>query len=235
MRSNAETRKRSKGLDFIAIREVGRYHARRVVPFSTLKSLPSPTTPKTPSIHPWRDALLAGLSVAAAISLGAYIVYARACEEKVEDLHRQVSQLCQKLSQPMIGVCCKLTRKPADTEHGNAVLRFSCDNSDEARRIYAFSLTEEDDQPILDSGRSGEKQVARSLPSEALEARAHFLRTSMRGPDAYFLHRRGMEATAFALLHQGNDFPLVDFFGLGKSSLRLVHGRSSSGISSNQA
>jgi PAS domain S-box-containing protein len=132
-------------------------------------------------------------------------------------MHRQVSQLCKKLSQPTIGVCCKLTRKAEDTSRGNAILRFACDNSDEARRIYAFSLTE-DDHTILDTD---EKSAERLLPDEARKARAHFLRTSMRGEDASLLLRNGAEATAFSILRKG-DGTLVGVLGIEADTDRLM-------------
>ncbi len=177
MRSNAEARKRSESLDFMAMRQVGRYHARRLVRFSTLKSLPSSLTPKIPSIHPRRDALLAGLCVAAAISLGAYLVYARACNEKVADTHRHIAQLCKTLSEPAARLCCKLAPNPDAISKGNALILSARDNCDEARRIYAFSL-EDDSRALLDTGRRHETAGTGILPDEARIARDRFRKRS---------------------------------------------------------
>jgi PAS domain S-box-containing protein len=186
----------------MAMRQIGRYHARRIVPFSTLKSLPTSPAPKTPSISPLRDALLAGLCVAVAISLGAYLVYARACDESAADLHRHISELCKKLSQPTAGICCKLTRKPVDVAKGNSVLLLARDTCDEARRIYAFSFGE-DDNTILDTGRPGEPVATHPLPVEARTARERLRNSRARAEETFWLHKQGSEATAFAIVHNG--------------------------------
>jgi PAS domain S-box-containing protein len=186
----------------MAMQRVGHYHARRIVRFSTPKKSPDISSAQTPVLRPWRDAVFAGLCVAAAISLGAYAVYARACSEKTADVRRHIVQLCKKLSQPTGGVCCKFTRKPEDAARGNAVLVFARDNSDEARRIYGFSF-DDDPRTILDTGRAGEGAAPRPLPAEALLAREYFRERRRPIEEDFWMRTRGREATAFAIVHNG--------------------------------
>ena len=168
--------------------------------------------PSRPSISPWRDALLAGLGVAAAISLGAYIVYERAWVEKVADVRHHVAELAKRLSRSSAGPTLAAKNLPPAQRAqvaGNlsAPLSYVRDNSDEVRRIYTFAIEDDEKLTLLDTGANGEKAAARPLPPHASKAREQLKMGRGAGDDGEWTISDGLEATAFSLLPDRNNKP----------------------------
>jgi PAS domain S-box-containing protein len=182
------------------------------VPFSTTKRNTASQGSVQPAIRPWRDASLAGFAVAAAISLGAYIVYERAWVEKVADVRHHVAELSQRLSRlstsPHVAA---RDLPPAErakvTASLSSPLAYVRDNSDEVRRIYTFALEDEEKLTLLDTGGAGEPPAARPLPSDAKQARAHY-RESTGAGEGPWTSAKGLQATAFSLLADRDNKPV---------------------------
>jgi PAS domain S-box-containing protein len=184
----------------MARKQVGRYPAARNVPLSIPKRPESPFHAQAPSIHPWRDGILAGFAVAAAISLGAYVVYARAWNEKVADVRHHVAELAQRLRRSASAPHEAMQKLPREkraeaTATFSAPLAYARDNSNTVRRIYTFSLEDDEKFTLLDTGPRGKPPAAQSLPTKARE----FSRRQSRLAEPWTIGD-GLEATAFALL-----------------------------------
>jgi PAS domain S-box-containing protein len=184
----------------MARKQIGRYPAARNVRLSIPKRPESPFHTQAPSIHPWRDGILAGFAVAAAISLGAYVVYARAWNEKVADVRHHVAELAARLGRSASGPHEAMQKLPKEkrteaTATFSAPLAYARDNNDAVRRIYTFSLEDDEKLTLLDTGSRGQPAAARPLPPAARE----FARRQQELREPWTLGE-GLEATAFAIL-----------------------------------
>ncbi len=157
-----------------------------------------------PAVRPWRDAALAGLAVAAAISLGAYIVYERAWVEKVSDVRHHVAELAKRLSR-FATAPHQTAKKLPPAERAKAAASLSSplsyvrDNSEEVRRIYTFALEDEEKLTLLDTSKNGQKPAPHTLPPDAQRARQHY-RDPGSGGEPLWTSTNGVEATAFSLI-----------------------------------
>jgi len=183
------------------------------VPFSTTKRSTASRGVGHHTVRPWRDAALAGLAVAAAISLGAYIVYERAWIEKVSDVRHHVAELAKKLSRSTAGPHQAAKRIPPE-ERAKAAktlsspLSYVRDNSDEVRRIYTFALEDDEKLTLLDTSRTGEKPESHPLSAEAQSARKHYRETGAKIGGESWVSKNGIEATAFSVLPDRNNQPV---------------------------
>ena len=179
------------------------------MPFTTPKKPTSSAQPSTTRIRPWRDAILAGLSVALAISLGAYVVYQRAWSEKVADVRHHVAELSRRLGS-VVSRQHETAKKTAPDERAQAMIPLSSplayvrDNSDEVRRIYTFDLDDEEKLTLLDTGIAGQKPAAQPLSRHAQQAAMHYKQPGGQAAKDPWIVSDGLEATAFSLLPARN-------------------------------
>ncbi len=173
--------------------------------FSIPKKLALAPPATTTRIRPWRDAILAGLSVALAISLGAYVVYQRAWSEKLADVRHHVVELSRRLS-TIAARPHQVARQSPPNQRAQSVgplsspLSYVRDNSDAVRRIYTFDLADEEKFTLLDTGLDGEPPSARPLSNHAQRAKAHFKNAAAPESKNPWIVTDGLEATAFSLL-----------------------------------
>jgi PAS domain S-box-containing protein len=195
------------------------------VRLSIPKKSPSSPADGNFSINPWRDAFLSGLAVAAAISLGAYVVYERAWSEKVSNVRNNVAELAGRLSRSAAGPH-QIAEKLSPEEHANAhaslssVLSYVRDNSEVVRRIYTFALDENKKLTVLDTGISGEKNAAQPLPPHARRALDHFRKPGRSLLDGAWTVSNGINTTAFSLL-PGQDGKPAGIIGLEADAGKL--------------
>ena len=181
--------------------------------FSTTKKPSDPSAPPAIFVHPWRDAILAGLAVAAAISLGAYVVYESAWIEKVADVRHHVAELAKKLSsstsrQHQTAKNAPPGKRAEIAASLSAPLSYVRDNTDEVRRIYTFALEDTEKLTLLDTGKTGEKPSIRPLPADAQRAKAHYREAGATGGGDQWTSSSGLEATAFSLLKGSGSQPI---------------------------
>ncbi|MDD5198559.1 MAG: PAS domain S-box protein [Terrimicrobiaceae bacterium] len=158
--------------------------------------------------------MLAGFAVTAAISLGAWIVYARARDEKIADIQRHVEELAVRFGHFSADTQKTIVRLPeaqrapiAEQQVGG--LKFIRDNSEEVRRIYTFALDDTEKLTRVDTGRPGEAPSTRPLPPHALQALKHYLHGGqMPAGDAPWITNDGVETTAFALILDAEKHPV---------------------------
>ncbi|MGH8046228.1 MAG: PAS domain S-box protein, partial [Chthoniobacterales bacterium] len=170
--------------------------------------------------------MLAGLAVTAAISLGAYVVYERAWNEKVNDVRHHVIELARRLSHTATGPHEAAKRLPGN-ERAEAIMSLSAplsyvrDNSDEVRRIYTFALEDSEKLTLLDTGALGEKPTMRPLPPGARKALERYKRDGPEGLDIPWTINDGIEATAFSML-AGNGGRPSGMIGVEADASRLA-------------
>ncbi len=171
--------------------------------FSTSKRDDPPNGQKQ-AIRPLREAIFAGVAVALSIAFGAYLVYDRACREKIADeqhhlaeLATRVAALGRNLHRAMLRTSDPDHRARASSEFAT-MLKFVRDNDRHVRRIYSFSISESGPELLSDT------ENARPLPALAHRAAAHFLQH--RG--AHHWVASGLDAAGFAVIREG-DHPLA--------------------------
>lgn len=143
--------------------------------------------------------MLAGLAVAGAISFGAWVVYARATEQKLADVRQQLTDIATRMQSWRVRPEHVLDAGPPEQREKErrrwAPLFVDVrDGFEEIGRIYSVSLDENREQTVMDTGRPGETPAPRPLSELAREARRIFA-ADRKTP---WLGSRGMEMAAFA-------------------------------------
>ncbi len=168
--------------------------------------------------------MLAGLAVAAAITLGAWVVYVRACNEKLQDLQMHLGELGERISllsadrhRSMLALPPE-RRAPAIERQSRSFV-FIRDHSEDARRIYSFSLDDDEPLTLLDTGLPGSKPMASPLSAHAMRARDHFKKAGSGA--GRWIEVDGLETTAFSPIFAW-DRKIIGIFGLEADTESVV-------------
>lgn len=156
-------------------------------------------------VRPWRDGLLAGLAVAAAISFGAWIVYARACDQKLQDVRQQLGEIAATLRGADLSGHHALAALPPE-QRAPYFNRFSQNlvalkrGADEVGRVYSFSLDPAATETLLDTGEQPAHPAPGKLPPLAGRVRAML----SAGQVAPLVLGDGVALTAFGTIRDPN-------------------------------
>jgi PAS domain S-box-containing protein len=215
-KKRAAEQKQNRRRDFMARKRIEGYDdALPRASFSTPKKLNLPARGAARSIHPWRDALLAGFAVAVAISFGAWMVYARARDQKVADVQHHLVELARRLEGSTGQPHRSLLDLPRDerlfaADQQNRAMAIVQSNAEETRRIYSFAFEEGEDFTVIDSNGAGDP-VLRPIPPHAAKARNYFRTKGPISTDPVWITADGLETTAFALIRDERNRPTGAF------------------------